>query len=96
VKIVNHHPQSGWLEFSAIGRKGKITSVLSTLNLQPGAKHPVYLARIKGNKDLLSNLSNHKKNPDPSNDDSGLYKNFSAASYSPTQLPEQYHRRKRA
>ena len=28
--------------------------------------------------------------------DSGTYKNFSAASYSPTQPPEQYHRRKRA
>jgi len=25
---VNDHPQSGWLEFSAIGRKGKSTSVL--------------------------------------------------------------------
>ena len=25
---VNDHPRSGWLEFSAIGRKGKSTSVL--------------------------------------------------------------------
>jgi len=45
--VVNYHPQSGWLGFSAIGRKGESTSVLSTLNLQPGAKHPVCLARIK-------------------------------------------------
>jgi hypothetical protein len=42
---VNDHPQSGWLEFSAIGRKGKSTSVLKTVHLQPGAKHPVCMAR---------------------------------------------------
>ena len=44
---VNDHPQSGGLEFSATGRKGESTSVLSTLNLHPGAKHPVCFARIK-------------------------------------------------
>jgi hypothetical protein len=44
--LVNYHPQSGWLEFSATGRKGESTSVLSTLNLHPGAKHPVRFARI--------------------------------------------------
>gem|GEM_PF-5914714 len=43
----NYHPRSGRLEFSATGRKGKSTSVLSTLNLHPGAKHPVCFARIK-------------------------------------------------
>ena len=45
-KRVNHHPQSGWLEFSATDRKDKSTSVLSTLNLHPGAKHPACFARI--------------------------------------------------
>ena len=29
-----------------LGRKGKSASVLSTLNLHPGAKHPVWIARI--------------------------------------------------
>jgi hypothetical protein len=45
---VNYHPQSGWLEFSVTDRKGKSTSVLSMLNLHPGAKHPVCFARING------------------------------------------------
>ena len=44
--LVNYHPQSGWLAFSATGRNGKSTSVLSPLNLYPGAKHPVCFARI--------------------------------------------------
>jgi hypothetical protein len=42
---VNDHPRSGWLEFSALGRKGKSTSVLLTVHLQPGAEHPVCMAR---------------------------------------------------
>ena len=36
------HPGTGWLEFSAIDRKGKSTYVM-LLNLLPGAKHPVCL-----------------------------------------------------
>ena len=32
---ITDHPRSGWLEFSAIGRKGKSTSVLLTVPLQP-------------------------------------------------------------
>lgn len=46
MKRVNYHPQSGGPEGSATGRKGKSTSVLSTLNLQPGEKYPVCFARI--------------------------------------------------
>ncbi|UCH21235.1 MAG: hypothetical protein JSU83_22480 [Deltaproteobacteria bacterium] len=42
---VNDHPLCGWVEFSAISRKGKSTSVLSTVHLQPGAEHPVRMAR---------------------------------------------------
>jgi hypothetical protein len=44
---INYHPQSGWLEFVRcfMADKGKRTSVLSTLNLHPGAKHPVCFAR---------------------------------------------------
>jgi hypothetical protein len=40
---------AGWLEFVRrfLADKGKSTSVLLTLNLQPGAKHPICLARIK-------------------------------------------------
>jgi hypothetical protein len=45
-KGINYHPQSVWLEFSVIGRKFKSTSVLSTLNLYPGAELPVCFARI--------------------------------------------------
>ena len=48
---------------------------------------------------LLERHNSYKKNPESLDQiigDSGLYKNFSAASYSPTQSPKQYHRRKRA
>ena len=38
---VNDHPHSGWLGFSAIGRKNKSASVLRSLQVVPGAKHPV-------------------------------------------------------
>jgi len=31
--------------FSARGRKGKSTSVLKSVHLQPGAEHPVCMAR---------------------------------------------------
>ncbi len=33
------------LNFSAQAEKGKSTSVLKTVHLQPGAKHPVCMAR---------------------------------------------------
>ena len=45
---VNDHLLSRWLGFSAIGRKDKKrTTVLFALNLPPGAKHPVFMARNK-------------------------------------------------
>jgi predicted secreted hydrolase len=53
----NYHPRSGWLEFSAIGRKGKSKSVLSTLSLHPGAKYPVRLARISPKTILLKAIA---------------------------------------
>jgi hypothetical protein len=35
IPIVNDHLRSRWLEFSTIGRKGRRTSVLLSLNLLP-------------------------------------------------------------
>ncbi len=47
---VNDHQRSGWLEFLDIGRKNKSTPVLQTLHLQPGAMHPVCMARNLKNR----------------------------------------------
>ena len=44
--LVNDYPQSGCLEFSAIGRKGKRYVSALKLNFHPYAKHPVCFARI--------------------------------------------------
>jgi hypothetical protein len=61
--IVNYHPRSAWLDFSATGRKGKNTSVLSTLNLHPGAKHPVFFARIILSPGISRRWIDYKVNP---------------------------------
>jgi hypothetical protein len=51
---VNYRLRSGWLEFVRrfVADKGKSTSVLSTLNLHPGATHPVCSARINENIEI--------------------------------------------
>ena len=53
---VNVHPQSGWLEFSAIGRKAKSTSVLQSVHLQPGAEHTVCMARNQGKSGRIAEV----------------------------------------
>ena len=52
---INCHPRCGWFAFVRrfMADKGKSTSVLSTLNLHPGAKHPVCFAKIKSCTDLM-------------------------------------------
>jgi hypothetical protein len=47
VLLITTQSRSWWFDFWAIGRKIKSTPVLQKVHLQPGAKHPVCIARNK-------------------------------------------------
>jgi hypothetical protein len=43
---VNDHPQSGWLDFTAMGGKIQGREVPQSLGVESGAKHPVWKTQI--------------------------------------------------